>query len=72
MRFILFFLCTFFLFSFSPEAKISKFKNGLAEVNGTKLYYEMLGEGEPIVFVHGNFGDHRHWDFQFAPLSKKI
>lgn len=45
---------------------------GFAEVNGTKLYYEVAGKGEPIVFVHGNFGDRRHWDFQFVPLSKEF
>lgn len=48
----------------------SNIKTGYAEVNGTKLYYEVAGKGEPIVFIHGNFGDHRHWDFQFGPLSK--
>jgi pimeloyl-ACP methyl ester carboxylesterase len=46
--------------------------NGYAEVNGTKLYYEMAGQGEPLVFVHGNFGDRRHWDFQFLPLAKEF
>jgi 3-oxoadipate enol-lactonase len=45
-------------------------KNGYANVNGTSLYYEVAGKGEPIVFVHGNFGDRRHWDYQFEPLSK--
>ena len=47
------------------------FENGFAEVNGTSIYYEVAGEGTPIVFIHGNFGDRRHWDFQFTPLSKK-
>jgi len=46
-------------------------KSGFAEVNGTSLYFEVAGKGKPLLFVHGNFGDHRHWDFQFAPLSKK-
>ena len=47
----------------------STVKSGYAEVNGTSLYYEVAGKGDPIVFIHGNFGDHRHWDFQFGPLS---
>jgi len=47
-------------------------KNGYANVNGTSLYYEVAGQGEPIVFVHGNFGDRRHWDYQFEPLSKNF
>ena len=46
--------------------------SGFAEVNGTSLYYEVAGSGEPIVFVHGNFGDNRHWDQQFEPLSKSF
>lgn len=48
------------------------FENGFAEVNETSIYYEVAGKGEPIVFVHGNFGDRRHWDFQFEPLSKNF
>jgi pimeloyl-ACP methyl ester carboxylesterase len=47
-------------------------QTGFAEVNGTKLYFEVAGKGEPIIFVHGNFGDRRHWDKQFEPLSKKF
>ena len=27
--------------------------------------------GQPIVFIHGSFGDRRHWDLQFFALSKK-
>ncbi len=60
-----------FLFSCNREGKNSNIKNGFAKVNGTNLYYEMVGEGQPIVFVHGNFGDRRHWDNQFKALSKK-
>jgi len=44
---------------------------GTADVNNTKLYYEVIGEGQPIIFIHGNGGDRRHWDFQFIPLSKE-
>jgi 3-oxoadipate enol-lactonase len=47
-------------------------KTGMAEVNGTGLYYEVAGEGEPLVLIHGNFGDRRHWDDQFMPLSKRF
>jgi 3-oxoadipate enol-lactonase len=47
-------------------------KEGIAEVNGTKIYYEMAGSGETLVLVHGNAGDRRHWDFQFMPLAKEF
>jgi 3-oxoadipate enol-lactonase len=53
------------------EINFTTIDSGYAEVNGTKLYYEMAGAGEPLVLIHGNFGDRRHWDFQFDELSKK-
>ena len=49
------------------KSKVSE--EGFAEVNGTKLWYEVAGSGDPIIFVHGNFGDNRHWDFQIDNLS---
>ncbi len=45
--------------------------SGYADVNGTKLYYEVAGSGVPLVLIHGSFGDRRFWDLQFAELSKK-
>ena len=45
---------------------------GIAEVNDTKLYYETAGEGDVIIFVHGNEGDRRHWDFQFLSLATEF
>jgi pimeloyl-ACP methyl ester carboxylesterase len=44
--------------------------SGYSEVNGTKLYYEVAGQGEAIVLIHGNGGDFRHWDNQFKPFSE--
>ena len=38
---------------------------GLAEVNGTRLYYEVQGSGRPLVLVHGFSLDRRMWDEQF-------
>ena len=42
-----------------------KIETGFAEVNGTRLYYEIAGTGDPIVLIHGNFGDRRYFDGQF-------
>ena len=55
------------------QSKISfkKIDSGYAEVNKTKLYYEIAGKGEPLVLIHGSFGDRRFWDLQFKKLSKK-
>ncbi len=33
--------------------------SGYAPVNGIKVYYEVYGEGKPIVLLHGCFHDHR-------------
>jgi pimeloyl-ACP methyl ester carboxylesterase len=55
-----------------PNTKHSTIDSGYAEVNNTRLYYEVAGKGEPIVFIHGSFGDRRFWDFQLKALSKKF
>lgn len=60
--------------SLSVVAKEAQYKiadSGYAHVTGTNLYYEIAGHGEAIVFVHGSFGDRRHWDLQFFELSKR-
>jgi pimeloyl-ACP methyl ester carboxylesterase len=31
-------------------------------INGVELYHEVAGEGPPVVFVHGSWGDHHSWD----------
>ncbi len=37
--------------------------------NGANHYYEQAGEGAPLVFVHGAFGDTRLWEPQWAHFS---
>jgi pimeloyl-ACP methyl ester carboxylesterase len=39
-----------------------------AEVNGTRLAYELAGDGPPVVLVHGLALDRRMWDDQIGPL----
>lgn len=41
-----------------------------ARINGAQLYYEVAGEGEPLVFVHAGIADNRLWDGQFEEFSK--
>jgi len=72
MKFSNFCFIFLLLISCNHSNKKPDVKFGFAEVNGTTLYYEVAGKGEPIIFVHGNFGDRRHWDFQFEPLSEQF
>jgi pimeloyl-ACP methyl ester carboxylesterase len=45
-------------------------ETGFAEVNGTQLYYEMQGEGHPLVLIHGGYMDGRMWDDQFHAFAE--
>jgi pimeloyl-ACP methyl ester carboxylesterase len=45
-------------------------QTGMAEVNGTRLYYEMMGKGPTIVLVHGGLVDSRLWNDQIKAFSK--
>jgi len=40
------------------------------EANGTNLEYIEMGQGDPIVFVHGSLNDFRSWQFQMEPFSR--
>jgi pimeloyl-ACP methyl ester carboxylesterase len=41
-----------------------------ADVNGTKLYYEVEGEGPPLVLISGASLDARMWDWQVEEFSQ--
>lgn len=49
---------------------------GYAPVNGLKMYYEIRGEGEPVVLLHGAFmaisGDWNDWVNELAKTRKVI
>ena len=45
-------------------------KHGFATVSNAKLYYEIAGEGQPLILVHGGNMDRRMWDQQFAIFAK--
>jgi pimeloyl-ACP methyl ester carboxylesterase len=44
---------------------------GYAEVNGARLYYEVAGEGHPLVLIHAAIADSRMWNSQFAEFAKR-
>ena len=39
------------------------------EVNGVRLYYELHGEGQPLVLVHGSWGDASNWQLVLPRLA---
>lgn len=39
--------------------------------DGTKLYYEIVGEGTPVVFVHEFAGNMRSWEPQLRHFSRR-
>jgi pimeloyl-ACP methyl ester carboxylesterase len=41
-----------------------------AEVNGVKIYYEVYGEGEPLVLLHGFYMNHEMWEGWVDDFSK--
>ncbi len=50
---------------------MTRLETGFVESNGTKLYYEMMGEGHPLVLIHGGYMDRRMWDDQFAVFAER-
>lgn len=50
----------------------SEVTRGVAAVNGTKLYYEDTGHGDPVVLIHGLCLNCRMWDSQFDFLADRF
>lgn len=42
------------------------------DVDGTGLYYEEAGAGEPVMFVHGNWTDHSTWGLTVPELPASL
>src|SRR5215471_18556647 len=40
-------------------------------VKSTQLYYEVTGEGQPLVLVHSGGFDRRLWDEQFTTFASR-
>jgi 3-oxoadipate enol-lactonase len=47
-------------------------QSGIAEVNGTRLYYERAGTGPAVILLHGGNLDSRMWDDQMPVLVKSF
>jgi pimeloyl-ACP methyl ester carboxylesterase len=48
----------------------SSLKTGFINIEKTKLYFEEMGYGIPLLLIHGGLVDRRMWDEQFEEFSK--
>jgi pimeloyl-ACP methyl ester carboxylesterase len=44
---------------------------GYLNVPGGQLYYEVAGQGHPLVFIHAGVADNRMWDEQFTAFADR-
>ena len=45
--------------------------SGFIDVDGGKLYYEVEGDGHPLLLIHGGLGDLRMWDEQVPVFAER-
>lgn len=60
------------LLSGCETAEQTVFRDGFAPVENGQLYYQIAGSGDAVVLIHGNAGDHRHWDNQFERFASRF
>lgn len=65
-------IAMFFLLVFQSNGQTGKpVESGYAPVNGIKVYYEVYGEGQPIILLHGAFYTiEMNWGQLIPELSK--
>ena len=47
-------------------------ESGFVEADGASLYYEVVGNGKPLVLVHAGIADRRMWDGQLEAFLRGL
>src|SRR5215213_4652070 len=47
-----------------------QFEHGFADLNGAQLYYEIGGQGPPLLLIHARIADSRMWDDSLQALAR--
>jgi pimeloyl-ACP methyl ester carboxylesterase len=46
--------------------------SGLVTINNAHIYYEIAGEGQPLVMIHAGVADSRQWNNEFAYFAPRF
>jgi pimeloyl-ACP methyl ester carboxylesterase len=52
------------------DMPIPQSKSGFVNIDNAKIYYEIAGEGMPLVMIHAGVADSRQWNNEFAAFSQ--
>lgn len=52
--------------------RVIQMTEGYAKLQSTQLYYQVQGEGDPLIMIHANIADLRMWDDQWNQLSQSF
>ena len=44
---------------------------GFADIGGARIYYEVAGDGHPLLLLHAGVADSRMWDDQWQPFARR-
>jgi len=47
-------------------------KSGLAPINNALIYYEIAGDGPPLVMIHAGVADSRQWKDEFTHFARRF
>jgi pimeloyl-ACP methyl ester carboxylesterase len=73
--FLLSAFCTITITAQTPDTSVHYGDNvkaaHTADIRGIKMYYEIYGEGKPLLIIHGNSGSIGDFQFQIPHFAKK-